>query len=98
MSRLSSLLSQREKLVAQLSSFSDALAGNLSKSQVPPHTGKYYWRLTWKEQQKTRIQYIRQEEIDMIRTGVDQFAKLRKAVLQLGEVNRAIILSQRQKS
>jgi len=98
MSRLSSLFTQREKLVVQLSSFSDALAGNLSESQVPPRTGKYYWRLTWKEQQKTRIQYIRQEEVDLIRNGVDQFAKLRKAVLHLGEVNRAIMLLQRHKS
>ena len=95
MNRLSLLLDRRDKTICQLSQFPHALAGNLSRSQVPPRTGKYYWRLTWKEKQKTCIQYIRQEELDLIQEGVRQFAHLRKSLLQLGEINRAIILLQR---
>jgi hypothetical protein len=97
MSHLSPLLARRDKTICQLSQSPRALAGNLSQSQVPPRTGKYYWRLTWKEKQKTCIQYIRQEELGLIQEGVRQFAELRKAVLQLGEINRAIILLQRDK-
>jgi hypothetical protein len=95
MSRLSPLLDQRVKIVSQFAEFSGALAGNISKSRVPPHTGKYYWRLTWKEKQKTKVQYIRPEEYESFRDGVNQFAKLRKAVLRLGSINREIILLQR---
>ena len=95
MNRLSLLLDRRDKTIYQLSLFPHALAGNLSQSQVPLRTGKYYWRLTWKEKQKTCIQYIRQEELDLIQEGVRQFANLRKSLLQLGELNRAIMLLQR---
>lgn len=98
MSRLSLLLSQREKIVHDLLRYSDALAGNLGKSRVPPRTGKFYWRLTWKEKQRTRVQYVRPEELAAIEDGVRQFAMLRKAVLRLGEANRAIVLLRRQQS
>jgi len=97
MNRLSLLLDRRDKTICQLSKFPHAIAGNLSQSQVPPRTGKYYWRLTWKEKQKTRIQYIRHEELDSIQDGVRQFANLRKSLLRLGEINRAIILLRRDK-
>jgi hypothetical protein len=95
MNRLSSLLVKRDSIVTKISKFHYAIAGNLSKSQIPPGSGKYYWRITWKKKQKTKIQYIRQNELDAIREGIDQFIKLRQAVLQLGEINRAIILLQR---
>ncbi len=96
MSRLSTLIAKRDKIVSELPQYSTSLAGNLNKSKVPPHSGRYYWRLTWKEKQKTKIQYIRKEELDVIREGVTQFAKLRKAILKLGEINRAILLLQRE--
>ena len=95
MSRLSALLHRRHVLVASLSQFPLALGGNLGKSQVPPRTGKYYWRLTWKQAQKTRVQYVREKELPRIREGVRQFALLRKAVLTLGEINRAIAVLHR---
>lgn len=96
MSRLSLLLKKRQTLVDSLSSFPLALAGNLSRSQVPPKTGKYYWRLTWKEDQKTKIQYVRQDNLDEIREGVNQFNKLKETLVSLGEVNRHIALLQQQ--
>lgn len=95
LSRLSLLVKKRQTLVDSLSSFPLALAGNLSRSQVPPKTGKYYWRLTWKENQKTKIKYVRQASLDEIREGVNQFAKLRDILLRLGDVNRSIALLQK---
>ena len=95
MNRLSTLLKKRLALVAALSKYPLALAGNLSKSRVPPQTGKYFWRLTWKEKQKTKIQYVRHVDLIQIQQGVRQFVTLRKVLLQLGEVNRAVILLQR---
>ena len=96
MSRLSQLLKKRQSLVDSLSSFPLALAGNLSRSQVPPKTGKYYWRLTWKDNHKTKIQYVRQDKLDEIRDGVNQFSKLKNILNSLGEVNRHIALLQQQ--
>jgi hypothetical protein len=97
MNHLSLLLDKRDAIVSRLSRYSRAVAGNLSKSKVTASSDKYYWRITWKEKQKTKIQYIRPIELKAIREGVDQFVKLRKAILQLGEVNRAILLLQRDK-
>lgn len=96
MSRLSQLLKKRQSLIDSLSSFPLALAGNLSRSQVPPKTGKYYWRLTWKDDHKTKIQYVKQDKLDEIRDGVNQFSKLKKILNSLGEVNRHIALLQQQ--
>ena len=96
MSSHSVLLKRREALLHSLSEYPLALAGNLGKSKVPPRTGKYYWRLTWKEKQRTKVQYVRQEKVTEIYEGVRQFAKLRKTVLHLGEVNRAIALLERE--
>jgi hypothetical protein len=94
MGRLSALLHRRQVLVDSLSRYPLALAGNLSKSQVPPRTGKYYWRLTWKDKQKTKIQYVRQDDVAKAREGVRQFAALRNTILKLGQVNRAIVVLQ----
>jgi hypothetical protein len=98
MSRLSLLLSKRQKIVREFSGYSAALAGNLGKSRVPPRTGKFYWRLTWKEKQKTRVQYVRPDELAVVQDGVRQFALLREALLRLGQVNRAIVLLRRQQT
>ena len=96
MSRLSLLMKKRQSLIDSLSSFPLALAGNLSRSQVPPKTGKYYWRLTWKDGSKTKIQYVRQDSLDEIREGVNQFSRLKEVLNSLGEVNRHIALLQQQ--
>jgi hypothetical protein len=94
MSRLTSLLDRRRALVDSICRYPLALSGNLGRSQVPPRTGKYYWRLTWKDKQKTRVQYVRQEDVAKAREGVRQFALLRSTILKLGQVNREILLLQ----
>ena len=94
MSRIRALLKQRQILVESLSNYSLAIAGNLSRSKVPPNSGKYYWRLTWKEKQTTKIKYVKKEDQEKVKEGIQQFARLRKTILKLGEINRAILVLQ----
>jgi hypothetical protein len=97
MSSKKQLIRKRDALINQLSQFSDAVSGNLSKSAVPPHSSNHYWRITWKEKQKTRIQYVRPAELDRFSAGIKQFSRLKNAVNTLGDINRAIILAERGK-
>jgi hypothetical protein len=48
-------------------------------------------------QQKTKIQYVRPDEVDAFKAGIKQCARLKVLVNQLGDVNRAIILAKRSK-
>jgi hypothetical protein len=86
------LLAKRDNLVAQLARHADAISGNLSKSAVPPGSGNYYWRITWKEKQKTKIQYVRPEDLDKVKKGTGQFARLKELAQQIGDINRSIVL------
>jgi hypothetical protein len=92
MQRNERLLQKRSRLLAQLTQYPDALSGNLSKSAVPPGSGNFYWRLTWKEKQKTKIQYVRSEDFDKVKKGTEHFALLKKLIQQIGDINRAIVL------
>lgn len=87
------LLAKRANLVAQLARHADAISGNLSKSAVPPGSGNYYWRITWKENQKTKIQYVRPEDLDRVKKGTEQFARLKELTQQIGDINRSIVLT-----
>jgi hypothetical protein len=93
MQRDDRLLTRRANLVAQLTRHADAISGNLSKSAVPPGSGNYYWRITWKEKQKTKIQYVRPEDLDRVKKGTEQFARLKELSQQIGDINRSIVLA-----
>ena len=92
------LLQKRAAVVTQLARHADAISGNLSKSAVPPGSGNYYWRITWKEKQKTKIRYVRTEDVDKVKKGVEHFAQMKKLILQVGDINRAIMLSKAKRS
>ena len=96
MPSLKQLMRSREALIGKLSKYSDAVSGNLSKGAVPPGSTNCYWRITWKEQQKTRILYVRPYEVDKFNAGIEQFARLKGAINKLGDINRAIILAKRE--
>jgi hypothetical protein len=98
MQRKDRLLEKRAGLVAQLAQHSEAISGNLGKSAVPPQSNNYYWRLTWKESQKTKVQYVRPEDLDIVREGTDHFAQLKKLMQQIGDINRTIILSKNKRA
>jgi len=92
MKQLISLKAKRDKLCAQLLQCNDAIAGNLSKASSSTSKKGIYWRITWKENQKTKIQYVRKEDVAAIAKGIKQFTQLKKIVLHIGEINRSIAL------
>jgi hypothetical protein len=92
------LIMKRDKLVSELTSYSDAVSGNLSKGAVPPGSKNCYWRITWKENQKTKIQYVRPEAVAAFNKGIEQFNKLKKIVQQIGDINRTVLSSQQKRS
>ena len=92
------LLKKRANLVTQLAQHVNAVSGNLSKSAVPPRSGNFYWRITWKEKQKTKIQYVRPEALDRVRKGIEHFSQMKKLIQQIGDINRTILLSKNKRS
>jgi hypothetical protein len=86
---------QRDRLVEQLSTFGDAISGNIYKAAVPPGSSNFYWRITWKEKQKTRIQYVRPEELRKFKNGIKKFSSLKSLVNQMGDINRSLLLLRR---
>src|SRR3989339_617096 len=95
MPSLATLIKKRDVLVSQLSGFPGAISGNLSITPVPPGSANAYWRITWKVQKKTKIQYVRPDEVEAFKAGIKQFTRLKVLVHRLGDVNRAIILAKR---
>jgi hypothetical protein len=93
MQRKDRLLEKRAWLVAQLAQYSDAISGNLGKSAVPPRSDNYYWRITWKEKQKTKVQYVRPEDLDFVRKGTEHFTQLKKLIQEIGDINRRVVLT-----
>lgn len=98
MQRKDRLLEKRAKLMAQLGQHSEAISGNLGKSAVPPQSGNYYWRITWKEKQKTKVQYVRPEDLDLVRKGTGHFAQLKKLIQEIGDINRRVVLTKNKKA
>jgi hypothetical protein len=92
------LLKKRANLMTQLVQHVDAVSGNLSKSAVPPGSANFYWRITWKEKQKTKIQYVRPEALNKVRKGIEHFAHMKKLIHQIGDINRTILLCQDKRS
>jgi len=92
MSRPESLINKRNKLLLQVAQYQDIVSGNISKAAVSPESTNFYWRITWKEKQKTKIRYVRPEEVAAIIRGIKQFAQVKKLLGQIGDINREIIL------
>jgi len=95
MERADTLIRRRDVLIKKLATFNKAISGNISKGSVPPRSKNYYWRITWKEKQKSIILYVRPEEVPAFRTGIKQFAHLKKTIQEIGDINRTILLRQR---
>jgi hypothetical protein len=95
MQKVQRCIQRRDRLVGQLSVLGDAIGGNLSKAAVPPGSSNFYWRITWKESQKTKIQYVRPDELAAFENGIKQFSKLKALINQIGDINRSILLLRR---
>ena len=97
MKRIGTLILRHDVLIKKLATFSKAISGNLSKGAVPAGSKNYYWRVTWKEKQKSKILYVRPEEVSIFRRGIKQFVQLKKVIQEIGDINRTILLRQRTK-
>jgi hypothetical protein len=98
MNRNGRLLKRRDLLASKLASHAGAVSGNLSKAAIPTGSANFYWRITWKEKQKTKLRYVRAEHFDAIKTGIEHFAQLKQMIQEIGDINREIILSQPKRS
>jgi len=92
------LVNKRAKVLSLLKDYPNALSGNLSIVSIPSGSKNSYGRLTWKEKKKTKILYIRKEEITQVKKAVTAFACLKAKVQELGDINRDILLQKRRDS
>ena len=97
MKRVEKIKNKRDILLQKLTTYKEAVSGNLYKGAVPPGSGKFYWRITWKEKQKTKILYVRPDEQSTFSKGIKQYAQMKKILKQIGDLNRTLILLQRKK-
>jgi len=74
MKQIETIIKKRDRLIQKLATYNEAVSGNLTNGAVPPGSGKFYWRITWKENQKSKILYVRPEELTMLRKGIKQFS------------------------
>lgn len=95
MKRVDTIKKKRDILLQKLTTYKEAVSGNLYKGAVPPGSGNFYWRITWKEKQKTKILYVRPDEQSTFSKGIKQYTQMKKILKQIGDLNRTLILLQR---
>ena len=99
-----SLEKKRQELLGKMVTLKEALPGNLVSAQARSKPkGRYasapygpVWRLTWKEQKKTKTFYVRQGELPQVRQGVTQMRQFKKLIGQIGELNMRILIAHRE--
>lgn len=92
------LMEKRTRVLASLKDYAGALSGNLSIVSTPPGSKNGYGRLTWKEKQKTKILYIRKEEIAHVKKAVKELIRLKAQIQELCDINRNLLLHKRRGS
>ncbi|OGF59091.1 MAG: hypothetical protein A2Y62_18150 [Candidatus Fischerbacteria bacterium RBG_13_37_8] len=97
---------KRNKLLREIANCKEALPGNLtsaqgrSKPKGKAASASYgpVWRLTWKENKKTKTFYVRQGEVSKVEIGVEQMKKIKKNIRQIGEINLKLLIKERKES
>lgn len=95
MKQVDVIIKKRNTLLKKLTSYKGAVSGNIYKGAVSPGSDKSYWRITWKENQKTKILYVRPDEQLAFSEGIKQYAQMKTLLKQIGDLNRTLILLQR---
>lgn len=96
---------RRNLLLRKVATLREALPGNLTSTQAwsKPRgrsaSAPYgpVWRLTWKEEQKTKTFYVRQAEVQTVRRGVEQMRQIKGVVRDVGEINLELLIAERDK-
>ena len=95
---------KRNMLLRKITTLKEALPGNLtsaqgkSKPKGKAASASYgpVWRLTWKENKKTKTFYVRQGEVSKVQRGVEQMKKIKKNIRQAGENNLKLLIDERE--
>lgn len=88
---------KRNTLVERLAQYPDFVRGsitsvcstcNRARCICPKKSSRRAYRLTYKDsQQKTRIVYVRRDQLPRIRKMIANYARVRKLIEQLVEIN-----------
>lgn len=96
---------QRKSLFLKLSKLSNCLPGQLTSAYLVCNRGRCKctrgephgpaWRLTWKENKKTKIFYVRLQEVQLVKKGTLQHKKAKKLLKKIAFLNLEILKVQR---
>jgi hypothetical protein len=99
--KLKQLIHKKELLMKQLSKLDNCLPGNLNAAYLICNRGNCKctrgerhgpsWRITWKEQQKSKILYIRNNEIKKVKNGITEYKKAKELLKELSFINLEIL-------
>jgi len=95
------LLQKKESLMKKLLKLDNCLPGNLNAAYLVCNRGKCKctrgephgpsWRITWKEQQKSKILYIRNNEVEKVKSGINEYKKAKKILKEISFINLEIL-------
>jgi hypothetical protein len=68
----------------------DILPGSISTANAK---GRSYWRLTWKENNKSKIAYLKPEDLDQLENMIQGYKDVIRAVQEIGRINRMLFLN-----
>lgn len=105
--RLTKLFNQKRILWQKLIKLEDCLLGNLNAAYLICNRGQCKctrgerhgpsWRLTWKEKQKTKILYVRNNEVVEVKNGTQQYKKAKEILRKIAFINLKILKVKRDK-
>lgn len=70
----------------------DIMPGSISSVKAK---GRAYWRLTWKESSKSKIAYIKPDDLDQLEIMIQAYKDVIGAVLEIGRINRMLFLNEK---
>lgn len=92
MSKVAELEQRKRRILQELADCHPAISGNLSRGAIG---SRHYWRITWKQKQKTKIQYVRNDEVRLFRKGIQAFSRAKQLLQRLGALNQQLLIQQR---
>jgi len=95
MNSVKNLEKERDLIVENLASYSNAIAGSFCACKRG-NSDNRYWQLSWAVNKKTTNRYVKSEEIGMLQKATDNFDELKKSVARIGEINRELWLRKRE--
>ena len=105
-SKIERFLRQKQSLWKKLLKLEKCLPGNLNAAYLICNRGNCKctrgerhgpaWRLTWKENKKTKIIYIRKKEVKEVESGTNQYKKAKEILQKISFINLEILKLKRE--